>query len=97
MATITIRTDEAIKKALQEKAKQLGISLNQFINLSFRYILNSNKLIIDLEDDIRWNEQIEKAYNEAVEEFKKGEALIIDPQTIKSEKEFLDLLEQSNV
>lgn len=79
MTVLTIRTDETIKKALQEKAKQLGLSLNQFINLSFRYILKSNKLVIDLEnEDIRWNEDIEKAYNEAIKELEKEEVYSFD-------------------
>ena len=95
MTTITIRTDEAIKKALQKKAKQLWLSLNQFINLWFRYILKTEKLVIDLEEnEVIWNEEIEKAYNKAVDELKRGEALIVDPEKIKSEEQFLDLLEE---
>jgi len=96
MTTITIRTDEAIKKALQEKAKQLWLSLNQFINLWFRYILKTEKLVIDFdtEDEVVWDEEKERAYNEAVDELKRGEALIIDPKKIRSEEQFLDLLEE---
>ena len=98
MTIITIRTDDRIKKLLQEKAKQLGLSLNQFINLGFRYILKTNKLVIDLqEDDITWNKEIEKEYEDAVKQLKRWEALVIDPKTIKSEKEFLDVLRNSNV
>jgi len=72
MTIITIRTDDRIKKLLQEKAKQLGLSLNQFINLGFRYILKTNKLVIDLqEDDITWNKEIEKEYEDAVKQLKR--------------------------
>jgi len=80
MTTITIRTDEAIKKALQEKAKQLWLSLNQFINLWFRYILKTEKLVIDFdtEEEVVWNEEIERAYNEAVDELKRGKAYTLE-------------------
>ena len=80
MTTITIRTDEAIKKALQEKAKQLWLSLNQFINLWFRYILKTEKLVIDFdtEEEVVWNEEIERAYNKAVDELKRGEAYTLE-------------------
>ena len=80
MTTITIRTDEAIKKALQEKAKQLWLSLNQFINLWFRYILKTEKLVIDFdtEDEVVWDEEKERAYNEAVDELKRGEAYTLE-------------------
>ena len=72
MTVITIRTDDRIKKSLQEKAKQLGLSLNQFINLGFRHILKTNKLVIDLqEDDITWNREIEKEYEDAVKQLKR--------------------------
>ncbi len=51
MTTITVRMDAKLKQDLQAKAKRLGISLNQLINLKMRELNQQQTLTVDMCDD----------------------------------------------
>lgn len=51
MTTITFRTDEALKKDLQEVAQSLWLSLNQLINLKMREFNQNRVLSLDLRNN----------------------------------------------
>ena len=50
MASITLRIDDKLKKILQAMAKQLGLSLNQLINLQLQQFSKEPRLNLDLKD-----------------------------------------------
>jgi len=50
-ATLTIRIDESVKKQLQQRAKEIGLSLNQFINIILRSTLQSNQVVLQFEEN----------------------------------------------
>ena len=52
MTTITLRIDENIKIELQEMAKNLGVSLNQLMNLNIRDFIKRKELNISLENEV---------------------------------------------
>ncbi len=84
MAVMTIRVDEKIKAALQQKAKDLGLSLNQFVNLVFRDALGRGEVRVNFEDEIEedkeltWTPEREKAYQQAKSELERGEAYTLE-------------------
>lgn len=50
MTTLTLRIDSDLKLELQEMAKNLGLSLNQLINLSLRDLIKKDNLNISLKN-----------------------------------------------
>ncbi len=48
MASISLRIDEQLKENLQQQAKNLGLSLNQLINLKLREFMQQKTLNLDL-------------------------------------------------
>ena len=84
MSVITIRVDEKIKIALQQKAKDLGLSLNQFANLVFRDVLGRGEIKVNLENEIEededmvWTPELQKSYQQARKELEKGETYTIE-------------------
>ena len=65
MTTLTLRIDSDLKLELQEMAKNLGLSLNQLINLDLRDFRKKKELNIDLDNkvefisskEIKWSEE----------------------------------------
>ncbi len=51
MTTITVRMDAQLKQDLQNKAKRLGLSLNQLINLKMRELNQQQTLTLDMYSD----------------------------------------------
>ncbi len=51
MTTITVRMDTQLKQDLQAKAKQLGLSLNQLINLKMRELNQQQTLTVNMQDN----------------------------------------------
>ena len=56
MTTLTLRIDDELKKELQEMAKNLGLSLNQLMNLNIRDLVKRKELNISLTNDIKVEE-----------------------------------------
>ena len=52
MATLTLRIDDNLKNELKEMAKNLGLSLNQLMNLNIRDFVKKRELNISLENNI---------------------------------------------
>ena len=61
MTTLTLRIDEDLKLELQEMAKNLGLSLNQLMNLNIRDFVKRKELNVSLENKVEfeWIEPIE--------------------------------------
>ena len=56
MTTLTLRIDDDLKKELKEMAKNLGLSLNQLMNLNIRDFVKKRELNISLENNIEIQE-----------------------------------------
>ena len=51
MTTLTLRIDEELKNELKGMAKNLGLSLNQLMNLNIRDFVKKKELNISLENE----------------------------------------------
>ncbi len=60
MTTITLRIDADLKQDLQNMAKNLGLSLNQLINLKMREFRENKTLNLSLNDDFEVEDFTEK-------------------------------------
>ena len=56
MTTLTLRIDEDLKQELQEMAKNLGLSLNQLMNLNIRDFVKKKELNISLNNNVEIEE-----------------------------------------
>ena len=56
MTTLTLRIDEDLKKELQEMAKNLGLSLNQLMNLNIRDFVRRKELNVSLENKVEFED-----------------------------------------
>ena len=56
MTTLTLRIDDDLKNELKEMAKNLGLSLNQLMNLNIRDFVKKRELNISLENNIEIQE-----------------------------------------
>ena len=52
MTTLTLRIDENLKLELQEMAKNLGLSLNQLMNLNIRDFIKKKELNVSFDNDV---------------------------------------------
>ena len=61
MTTLTLRIDADLKLELQEMAKNLGLSLNQLMNLNIRDFVKKKELNVSLENKVEflWIEAVE--------------------------------------
>jgi len=53
MTTLTLRIDEELKNELKEMAKNLGLSLNQLMNLNIRDFIKRKELNISMKNEIK--------------------------------------------
>ena len=94
MASITLRIDDKLKKTLQAMAKQLGLSLNQLINLQLHQFSKEPKLNLDLKDlDFFIDEEHRFYHGEIIDD--------LDPRfyewvwlEIEDQEEFLKVLDK---
>jgi antitoxin component of RelBE/YafQ-DinJ toxin-antitoxin module len=56
MTTLTLRIDANLKLELQEMAKNLGLSLNQLMNLNIRDFVKKKELNISLENKVEFED-----------------------------------------
>ncbi len=68
---ITVKTDEATKKAAQELAKEMGLTLNALINSYLKQVIVTRH--VELYAPEPMTPRLEKLLGEAEEEIKKGE------------------------
>ncbi|MDQ7023771.1 MAG: hypothetical protein Q9M97_09890 [Candidatus Gracilibacteria bacterium] len=54
MTTLTLRIDADLKLELQEMAKNLGLSLNQLMNLNIRDFVKKKELNVSLKSKIEF-------------------------------------------
>lgn len=48
MTTISLRIDDELKQIIQKQAKELGISMNQFLNIKLQELKTQEKIVIPL-------------------------------------------------
>lgn len=68
---ITVKTDADTKKAAQELAKDLGLTLNSLINSYLKQVIVTRK--IELYAPERMTPKLEKLLEEAEEEIRQGQ------------------------
>lgn len=68
---ITVKTDADTKKAAQELAKDLGLTLNSLINSYLKQVVVTRK--VELYAPERMTPKLEKLLEEAEEEIKQGQ------------------------
>ena len=95
MASITLRIDDKLKKTLQAMAKQLGLSLNQLINLQLHQFSKDPKLDLKLNDMVFWIDEDHKFYkweiiNDLDPRFYEWEEFL----EIEDQEEFLKVLDK---
>jgi antitoxin component of RelBE/YafQ-DinJ toxin-antitoxin module len=84
--TITIRTNQDIKRAAQARAKELGLSLSDVLNNSLRRFARGGKIVYDDNYSEEYIERLLRASEKADRDYKAGKLKPYTPD------EFLDML-----
>ncbi len=76
MAALSIRMDDATKKAFDSFCNSVGMNVSTAVNIFARKVVREHRIPFEIDDDPFYGEQNMKALKKADREIKKGKVVV---------------------